>query len=505
MEFDFPGVASNAVQADLLVVPCHEGDTPLKGYAFADAVSKLFLKGDFTGKRGQAMILPSNGAVAATRICLLGMGKGEDESVRAFADTLCDVFRGSAIDTLKLKHVAVALEVELKHRGFKPELVGRAVADAAIFGSYFFRRLHTKDKHTKRQFAEKVSLVGAKNKELKAGVEKGATVAKYACLARDLVNEPSNFMKPRDLAAAAKKMADETPGLKCKIIEKPEIEKLKMGSFLGVNAGSDDPARLIVLEYNGGKKGDAPVAFVGKGLCFDTGGYNIKANSLGMKGDMGGGAATIAALGACAALKLPVNVVGVVPATENEISGKAYHPGDILISMSGQTIEVDNTDAEGRLILCDALTYVQRTYKPAVIADMATLTGAAVVAVGNRYVAVMGNDQSTVKKMLASFETVGENAWQLPLPDCYDKLLDSPICDMKNIGGNPGTITAGLFLQRFIDKGQKWLHLDVAGSALYDGENWGLWNSKTPTGSPCRAIVQFAEDWHAANKGKGKK
>ncbi len=505
MDFDFPAGLTATVSADLLVVPCHEGENPLKGYAYADAVSKLFHKGDFTGKRGQMMILPSQGSVAASRVCLLGMGKSEDETIRSFADTLCEVFRSPAIDSQKLRHVAVALEVEAKHRGFKPDLLGRAVAEAASFGSYFFRRLHTKEKHTKRLFAEKVSLCGARNKEVQAGVSRGVIVAKYTCLARDLVSEPSNFMKPRDLAAAAKKMADETPGLKCKIIEKAEIEKMKMGSFLGVNAGSDDPARLIVLEYNGGKKGDAPVAFVGKGLCFDTGGYNIKSNSLGMKGDMGGGAATIAALGACAALKIPCNVVGVVPATENEISGKAYHPGDILISMSGQTIEVDNTHAEGRLILCDALTYVQQTYKPAVIADMATLTGAAVVAVGSKYVAVMGNDNSTVKKMLSAFDSVGENAWQLPLPECYDKLLDSPICDMKNIGGNPGTITAGLFLQRFIDKGQKWLHLDVAGSALYDGETWGLWNAKTPTGSPCRAIVQFADDFAKAKRGGKKK
>jgi leucyl aminopeptidase len=286
------------------------------------------------------------------------------------------------------------------------------------------------------------------------------------------------------------------PGLKCKILHKPEIEKLKMGAFLGVNAGSDIPAHLIVLEWNGGKKADKPIAYVGKGLCFDSGGYDIKpaAGMLGMKMDMGGGAATICALGAIAKLKLKVNAVGVVPATENLINGAAYHPGCVLTSMSGQTIEIGNTDAEGRLILCDALTYVQREFKPRVIVDMATLTGAQVVALGGKVVGLMSNNDKLAGQLEKAFSNVGEEVWRLPLPDFYDKQLDSTIADMNNIGGNPGTVTAGLFLQRFIDKDQKWAHLDIAGPAMNEGDAWRLWSGKSATGAPVRALVEFAEN-----------
>ena len=508
MQFHYAKEASEAVKADALVLPCFETDSSLKGNACAAAVTKLFHKGDFTGKGGQVMVLPSQGAVSSDRVILLGLGKKEKATANSIADALADVFRNGAIDSQKIKHLAIATEVAGEPKAVKAEGLGRAIADAAVFGSYRFLNHHTKDKHTKKVWVEKTTVAGVPEGHLadvKRGQERGEIIATYACHARDLVNEPSNFMKPKHLAKFAKDMAAKLPGLKCRVLEKPELEKLKMGSFLGVNAGSADPARLIVLEWNGGKKGDKPLAFVGKGLCFDTGGYNIKPNSLGMKGDMGGGAAAICALGAIAALKLEINAVGVIPATENEISGTAYHPGDILHSMSGQTIEVDNTDAEGRLILCDALTWVQKNHKPAVIADMATLTGAAVVAVGAKYVAMMGNDAGTIEDFKGAFARVNENVWELPLPDCYEKLLDSPVADMKNIGGNPGTITAGLFLKRFVEEGQKWVHLDVAGTALYDGEAWGLWGGKSPTGSPLRAIVEYAESVFSQGGKKAKK
>jgi leucyl aminopeptidase len=216
---------------------------------------------------------------------------------------------------------------------------------------------------------------------------------------------------------------------------------------------------------------------------------------LNMKIDMGGGAATIAALGAVAKLKLKKNVVGVVPATENLINGAAFHPGSIVTSMSGQTIEIGNTDAEGRLILCDALTYVQRNYEPRVIVDMATLTGAQITALGNKVVGLMSNDSSVAKSIEESFAAVGEEVWRMPLPDFYDKLLDSPIADMKNVGGNPGSITAGIFLQRFIDEGQKWAHLDIAGPAMNDGDGWRLWSGKSATGTPVRPLVEFVEHY----------
>jgi leucyl aminopeptidase len=340
-----------------------------------------------------------------------------------------------------------------------------------------------------------LTLAGGKDSDLKEGVAYGEVTAQYVAHARDLVNEPSNRCNPATLAKFAQDMARKVPGLKCTILNKAEITKLKMGALLGVNAGSDIPARVIILEWNGGKKGDAPIAYVGKGLTFDSGGYDIKpaAGMLGMKMDMGGGAATIAALGAIGKLKLKVNAVGVVPTTENLINGAAYHPGSVLTSMSGQTIEIGNTDAEGRLILCDALTYTQRKFKPRAIVDMATLTGAQVVALGNKVVGLMSNDDKLAKNIETAFSNVGEEVWRLPLPEFYDKQLDSNIADMQNIGGNPGTVTAGMFLQRFIDKGQKWAHLDIAGPAMNDGDGWRLWSNKSATGAPVRSLVELAE------------
>lgn len=495
MQFAYAKVSAG-VKADALIVPVFEGANSLNDYAFGDKLKKLFVKGDFEGKSGQTLILPSNGAVAAARIVLLGLGKRNKASAQTFGEALAGYFRGGHVDSSKLKHVAIAFEsvVGLKNAG--AEALGRWAAEGVLLGSYQFDVLLTR-KDKKRHTATKVTLAAGPEAQLKKGVAYGEVTAEYTAHARDLVNEPSNRMNPATMAKFAQDMAKKIPGLTCKILKKPEIAKLKMGAFLAVNAGSDIPAHLIILEWKGGKSGEKPIAFVGKGLTFDSGGYDIKpaAGMLGMKMDMGGGAATIAALGAIAKLKLKVNAVGVVPATENLINGSAYHPGSVITSMSGQTIEIGNTDAEGRLILCDALTYTQKQYKPRVIVDMATLTGAQVVALGNKVVGIMSNDDKVAKHLQDSFEAVGENGWRLPLDDFYDKQLDTPIADMKNIGGNPGTITAGLFLQRFINEGQKWAHLDIAGPAMNDAEGWRLWAAKSATGSPVRTLVQFAETY----------
>lgn len=488
--------SSGTVKADALIVPVFEGAGSFKDYAFGDKLQKLFPKGDFDGKSGQTLVTASGGAVTATRVVLLGMGKRTKASAQTFGEALAGFFRGGTVDGSKLKHVAIALESVIGLKNTGAESLGRWAAEGVLLGSYHFDVLFTR-KEKKRHAAGKISLAGGPEAQLKKGVAYGSATAEYTAHARDLVNEPSNRINPATLAKFAQSMAAKLPGLTCKILKKAEIQKLKMGAFLAVNAGSDIPAHLIVLEWKGGSKSEKPIAFVGKGLTFDSGGYDIKpaAGMLGMKMDMGGGAATIAALGAIAKLKLKVNAVGVVPATENLINGSAYHPGAVITSMSGQTIEIGNTDAEGRLILCDALTYTQKTYKPRVVVDMATLTGAQVVALGNRVVGIMSNDDKVAKQLHDSFEAVGENGWRLPLDDFYDKQLDTPIADMKNIGGNPGTITAGLFLQRFINEGQKWAHLDIAGPCMNDAEGWRLWAAKSATGSPVRSLVQFAETY----------
>jgi leucyl aminopeptidase len=489
MEFAY-SKDSAATDADALLVPVYEGKG-LGDYKFGKALAELYNKADFEGKPGTTLMLHKNGAVAADRVFLIGIGKKDKVGPQQLGEAIAGFFRGGAVNTYKLKHVAIALD-SAKGKG---DNVGRWCAEGALLGDYHFDVLFSKE-DKKKVHATKVTLAGAKEAEVKKGVAYGEVTAQYTAHARDLVNEPSNRINPATLAKFAQDMAKQVPGLKCKILHKPEIEKLKMGAFLGVNAGSDIPAHLIVLEWNGGKKGDKPIAYVGKGLCFDSGGYDIKpaAGMLGMKMDMGGGAATICALGAIGKLKLKVNAVGVVPATENLINGAAYHPGCVLTSMSGQTIEIGNTDAEGRLILCDALTYVQREYKPRVIVDMATLTGAQVVALGGKVVGLMSNNDKLAGQIEKAFSNVGEEVWRLPLPEFYDKQLDSTIADMNNIGGNPGTVTAGLFLQRFIDKDQKWAHLDIAGPAMNEGDAWRLWSGKSATGAPVRALVEFAEN-----------
>jgi leucyl aminopeptidase len=487
---------SGTTKADALLVPVFEGGKGLNEYSYGGKLAKLFSKGDFEGKPGSVLMLHKSDAVGATRVFLIGLGKKDKAGAQELGEALAAFFRGGAVNTYKLKHVAVAMEVVSALKGVAGEALGRWAAEGVLLGDYHFDVLFSK-KEKKKHHASKITLCGGAAAALRKGVAYGEVTAQYTAHARDLVNEPSNRINPATLAKFAQDMARKVPGLTCKILKKAEIQRLKMGAFLGVNAGSDIPAHLILLEWKGGKAGEKPVAYVGKGLCFDSGGYDIKpaAGMLGMKMDMGGGAATIAALGAIGALKLKVNAVGVVPATENLINGSAFHPGSVLTSMSGQTIEIGNTDAEGRLILCDALTYTQKYYKPRVIVDMATLTGAQVVAVGGKIVAVMSNDDKVAAHMSKSFKNVGEEVWRLPLPDFYDKQLDSSIADMQNIGGNPGTVTAALFLQRFIDKGQKWAHLDIAGPAMNDGEGWRLWSGKSATGAPVRSLVEFAETY----------
>jgi leucyl aminopeptidase len=487
---------SSKVKADALLVPAFEGPRGLADYAYSAQLNKLFNKADFEGKAGQTLMLSNPAGIAASRVYLIGVGKKADVSSQDVGEAIAGFFRGGAVNSSKLKHVALALEAVAGVKGVGGEELGRWVAEGALLGSYHFGVLFSRD-DKKRHKASKVTLAGGPQAQLKRGVAYGEVTAEFTAHARDLVNEPSNRMDPSHLAKFAQDMARKVPGLTCKILNKAQLQKLKMGAFLAVNEGSHVPAHLIILEYKGGNAKDAPIAYVGKGLTFDSGGYNLKpaGGILGMKMDMGGGGATICALGAIAKLKLKVNVVGVVPTTENLINDKAYHPGSVQTSMSGQTIEIGNTDAEGRLILADALTYTQKNYKPKLIIDLATLTGAQIVALGTKIVGLMSNDDKLAKGIEEAFKKVGEECWRLPLPKFYDKQLDSTIADMMNTGGNPGTVTAALFLQRFIDKGQKWAHLDIAGPCMNDGEAWRLWNAKSATGTPVRPLVQFAESW----------
>jgi leucyl aminopeptidase len=310
-------------------------------------------------------------------------------------------------------------------------------------------------------------------------------------LTRDLVNTPGNIKSPAYLAEQAKNAAGQS-NLKCKLLGQKELAKEGCGALLGVAQGSVREPQLIVLEHNGGNKDQAPIALVGKGVTFDSGGISLKPGEKmdEMKMDMAGGATVIGTMLAASLLELPINLVGIVPAVENMPSGTAYRPGDILTSLSGQTIEVLNTDAEGRLILADALTYAKR-YEPQLVIDLATLTGACIIALGHHATAVLGNDQKLVQDLLSAGEESGERLWQLPLWEDYDKLIKSDVADVKNTGGRAaGTITAAAFLKKFASD-FRWAHLDIAGTAWRDQNQ--PYTPKGGTGVGVRMLIAFLQ------------
>ncbi len=311
-------------------------------------------------------------------------------------------------------------------------------------------------------------------------------------LTRDLANLPGNLCTPSILAEQALQLSAQYADLDVSVLDEPELEDLGMGSFLSVSRGSQQPAKLIVLRYTGGPTAAAPIALVGKAVTFDAGGISLKpaAKMDEMKFDMCGGASVLGVLAACAEQQLPINVVGIVPSSENLPGGQATKPGDIVTSMSGQTIEILNTDAEGRLLLCDALTYTER-FKPAAVIDIATLTGACVVALGHEATGLMANDADLAQAILAAGEAAQDRAWQLPLWDDYAAVLKSNFADVANVGDRAaGTITAALFLSRFTKK-FRWAHLDIAGTAWHSGKKKGA------TGRPVLLLLQFLQDYAA--------
>ncbi len=339
--------------------------------------------------------------------------------------------------------------------------------------SYTFNQYRTKRRDEHEPTLNKVTIGSDDVRDAQKRWASLSAVADGVFLARDLVNEPPNVLSPEAFAHRARELA--RLGVKVEVLGEAAMKKLGMGALLGVGQGSERESQLVVMQWNGtrAKKTEAPLAFVGKGVCFDSGGLSLKtgAGMMGMKGDMGGAAAVVGTLKALAARKARVNAVGVVGLVENMPDGKAQRPDDVVRSMSGQTIEVLNTDAEGRLVLADALWYAQTRFKPKFVIDLATLTGAIMVALGHENGGLFSNDDRLSERLLAAGRAEGEPLWRLPLSDAYDKLLKSKIADMKNVGGpHAGSITAAQFLQRFVDK-TPWAHLDIAGVAWQDGEN----------------------------------
>ena len=341
----------------------------------------------------------------------------------------------------------------------------------AKLAAYRFDNYRTKLKPDDKPSLTGLNLVTEDSKAAKAAFKPLDAAADGTYLARDLVNLPPNDLYPGSYAARIEDLAKH--GLEIEILGEKELAKLGMNSMLGVGQGSVKESKLGIMRWNGGKDGDAPVALVGKGVCFDTGGISLKpgAGMEDMRGDMGGSAAVVGTMLALAKRKAKANVVGLVGLVENMPDGDAIRPGDILTSASGQTIEVQNTDAEGRLVLCDVLWYAQEHYKPTAIVDLATLTGAIVIGLGHHHAGLFTNNDKLSDQLTQAGMTEGERVWRLPLGPEYDKQLKSKFADMRNIGGRAaGSITAAQFLQRFVDKGQTWAHLDIAGVAWVEGE-----------------------------------
>jgi leucyl aminopeptidase len=362
---------------------------------------------------------------------------------------------------------------------------GEAVALAADEAVYVYR--HTKPSAPPASKLATVSFVVAKAQQaaVAEGLKRGEAIAAGVAAARELANRPGNHCTPRDLAEHAKKLG-KSHGLKVEVLDRSDCEKLGMGSFLAVAQGAHEPPKFIVARWSGAAKDDAPIVLVGKGITFDTGGISIKpaAEMDEMKFDMGGAASVLGTLRAVAQLKAKVNLIGVIPATENMPDGKAVKPGDVVTSMSGQTIEILNTDAEGRLILCDALTYAER-FKPAAVVDIATLTGACVIALGHHRSGLFSTDDALAAELLAAGEAAIDPAWRMPLDDEYDEPLKSSFADMGNVGGRAGgAITAAMFLKRFTAK-LRWAHLDIAGTGWKTGANKGA------TGRPVGLLTHF--------------
>jgi leucyl aminopeptidase len=368
------------------------------------------------------------------------------------------------------------------------------VVEGALLGLYRFTPYKTVDREIMTDVRE-IHIVEedeGRLKIIKDAAKTAEAISKAVIFARDLVSRPGNDMTPSDLAGEALTVAKRRP-VKLKVLDVAALKKLGMNALLGVARGSSEPAKFIILQYRGRRKSGAPIVLVGKGLTFDSGGISIKpSEKMGeMKTDMAGGAAVMGAIMAAADLKLPVHVVGLIPATENLPDGRAYKPGDILKSLSGRTIEVITTDAEGRLILADALTYALR-YKPAAVIDLATLTGACIVALGDHVIGMMGTGEALKSDIRAAAEMTGERVWELPLWEDYDELIKSDIADFKNSGGRAGgAITAAAFLKQFVDS-VPWLHLDIAGPSWLTKDRPYI--PKGASGVGVRLMVQFLRE-----------
>ena len=466
------------------------GATGAVDQALDGAISQLIRDGEIKGAEGETTLVHTLGRMAPERVIVVGLGSqdkfGSQVVRRVTADVLRFLRRRGVDNAVTVAHGAGT-------GGLGAEEAGQAIAEGAVLGLYQFGRYQSKNGDEPTEFGELTiaELNEDRSKAIETGVDRGMAMANGTLLARDMVNEPANVMTPTSMAEAARKVA-EAGQLGFEVFENSQMKAMGMGAFMGVAQGSEEPAKLIVLKYEGdpGNPGNN-LGLIGKGITFDTGGISIKpaAGMEYMKGDMAGGASVIAAMGVISELKPTINVTGIIAATENMPGGRAQRPGDVVRAMNGKTIEVINTDAEGRLVLADALCYAREQGITRLV-DVATLTGAMVTTLGKACTGVMGNDGELVRQTIDAGGQTGEKFWELPMFDEYKELIRSDVADMKNSGGRQaGSISAAFLLREFVD-GAAWVHLDIAGTSTSDKASGHL--VKGATGVPVRTLAQLA-------------
>jgi leucyl aminopeptidase len=459
-------VPFSAISRGILVVFCDDmlkfGDAASKALGAAvDLAARVAAANRFKGKSGTTLDILAPQGLKASRLIVVGVGK-----LSAIKNDDFLKLGGVIAGKLGAGGEAVTVVADLPDGAMKPGQAAEIAAGVRL-RAYKFDRYKTKKKDGEEPASRAgVSLaVGDVGAARKAFAPDGHIVD-GVILARELVNEPPNVLFPIEFARRAAQLRK--VGVDVEVLDVKAMTKLGMGALLGVGQGSTQPSRTVIMRWNGGKRGDAPVAFIGKGVCFDTGGISIKSagGMEDMKGDMGGAACVVGLMHALAARKAKVNVVGAIGVVENMPDGNAQRPGDIVTSMSGQTIEIINTDAEGRLVLADVLWYVAKKFKPKFMVDLATLTGAIMVALGTEHAGLFSNNDELAERLTKVGTETGERVWRMPLGPEYDKLIDSQFADVKNTGGrHGGSITAAQFLQRFVDD-TPWAHLDIAGTAM---------------------------------------
>jgi leucyl aminopeptidase len=466
--------------------------------AVGSIIGQVIEAGDFRGEHLEHLLLYSQGSLATKRILLMGLGKREGFSAHTLREAAAQSLR-----TLRDRRQPRAVLPIPFDSEFPLDLEDTAEACVlgGMLGLYQFTELRTRERDKIRDFDSLVLLVQKETTGLAGCIDRATALAKGIHLARDLVTLHPNLATPTVLAERAKNVAAQF-GINFHLIQKAEAEKLGMGSFLAVAQGSEEPGLMVVMEYEPSGEDKPPVVLVGKGITFDSGGISIKpAKDMDrMKHDMAGAAAVIGAMQTVAALNLPLRVVGLVPLTENLPSGKAYKPGDVIKSLSGLNIEVINTDAEGRMILADALTYAER-YQPQAIVDLATLTGACVIALGDNVAGLMSNNDVLQARVQAAGEKSGEKVWPLPLWDSYFELLKSNVADLKNVDGRKaGAITAAIFLKQFVPEGVPWAHLDIAGCAWE--EKGSPLVPKGASGMGVHLLIRLLQSWKPLGEDK---